>query len=351
MKTRAHLLTVLSLLTGVALFVYFVRQAGLEQLLARVRGIGWEFGLILLVSGLRPVARTYAWLRCMQADERRRVRFFNVWRARVIGDAIGNLTTAGPVAAEPARLLFFGGGLPADVIAASLSAEFLTYVISCCVMMLAGLLILLGQYALSPQLRQISLALLAALSLILLAAALTLRRRWSPAGMAHAALHRFVEHHHFRGWLDRQLRRLLRLEEYLFDFYQQRPRDFLLVSLCEAVFHLLGVIEIYLTLRLIGAPRIGWDIAFIFEAVNRLINIAFAFVPVKVGVDEAGTGLLAEAMGMGTLPGVALAIYRKLRVLFWTAAGLLLLALALVQKGKRNEETHGNQHQPHNGHD
>ena len=45
----------------------------------------------------------------------------------------------------------------------------------------------------------------------------------------------------------------------------------------------------------------------------------------KLGVDEAGTGWLAEALGFGSLTGVALALYRKLRVLFWTALGLVLM--------------------------
>jgi hypothetical protein len=47
----------------------------------------------------------------------------------------------------------------------------------------------------------------------------------------------------------------------------------------------------------------------------------------RIGVDEAGAGLLAKALGIGTAPGVALAIIRKARILIWTAVGVLFLLL------------------------
>ena len=51
-----------------------------------------------------------------------------------------------------------------------------------------------------------------------------------------------------------------------------------------------------MTLQLIGSPT-SVLVTFILEAVNRILNIVFAFVPAMVGVDEAGTGLLANVLG------------------------------------------------------
>lgn len=325
MRRRAYLMTALSLVAGLALFVYVIRQAGPDELLARVRSIGPGFLWIIVVSGLRPVMRAWAWLRCMNAADRR-VGFFTVWRARLIGDAIGNLTTAGPLLAEPARLVFFSGRIPSARAVSSLSLELLSYLISCGVMMMAGLIALLTMFALSPVLRATSLLALASVLAILAAAIIVFIQRWSPVSALSRTINQVIGHYRFGRWLDHQLHHLYKLESHIFDFYRRRPRDFTMLVLCEAGFHLLGVVEIWLTLRLIGEIP-GWTVAFILEAINRLINIAFAFVPVKVGVDEAGTGLLAEALGFGALNGVTLAVYRKLRVLFWTLLGLIFLAL------------------------
>jgi hypothetical protein len=324
MKSRSYLMTIISLIAGLALFVYVIRQAGSQELLARVRSIGPGFLWVILVSGLRPVMRAWAWLRCLTPSDRR-VGFVTLWRARLIGDAVSNLTTAGPLLGEPARLVFLSGRIPFAHAASSLSIEILSYLISCCVMMLAGVLALLTTFALSHSLRQASLLALFSLLIILAVAILIPIRRWSLVSVARAAVRRLIGHHRFGHWLDHQLHHLHRLEIHNLDFYRRRPRDFTLVCLCEAGFHLLGVLEIWIMLRLSGAEA-EWIAAFIFEAVNRLINIAFAFVPVKVGVDEAGTALLAQALGMGALTGVTMAVYRKVRILFWTLLGLLFLA-------------------------
>ena len=56
-----------------------------------------------------------------------------------------------------------------------------------------------------------------------------------------------------------------------------------------------------------------------------MIQVVFKFVPLRLGVDEAGTAVFTQVLGLGSQTGVTLAIVRKARVLFWTAAGAVLL--------------------------
>ncbi|HZI49196.1 MAG TPA: hypothetical protein VFD75_15485, partial [Pyrinomonadaceae bacterium] len=64
---------------------------------------------------------------------------------------------------------------------------------------------------------------------------------------------------------------------------------------------------------------------FILESVNRIITVAFKFIPMKMGVDEAGTGRVSKVLQFTMATGVTLAIVRKARDLFWAAAGMILL--------------------------
>lgn len=336
MRKRAQLLTFFSLLAGSVLFAYVIKQTGPQELMARLSNLGPSFLLIILVSAARPVVRSLAWLHCMKPEDRG-IGFLKVWRARLIGDAIGNLTTAGPIAAEPARLIFFGGRLPLTTAASSLSAEFFAYFISCCLVMLAGMAMLIGMFVLDPSLRRATIVALLALLLIIVVVVIVFSRRVSLISVLHAALNHFFSEHHFSPWIEKQVHKLLTIENYLFDFYRQHPSDFRGVIICEALFHVSAIVEIYLTLRLMDEQP-TWTGTFIFEATTRLINMVFAFVPLRVGVDEAGTGLLAEALGLGTLTGVTLAIYRKLRVLFWTAAGLICLGFSFNNAFNRKSE-------------
>jgi hypothetical protein len=94
----------------------------------------------------------------------------------------------------------------------------------------------------------------------------------------------------------------------------------------EACFHVAGVIEIYVTLYFISPQQPPTLFtAFILESVNRVITMAFKFVPLRMGVDEAGTGRVSKILQFTQAAGVTLAIIRKARDVFWACVGVLLL--------------------------
>jgi len=255
-------------------------------------------------------------------------------RARLAGDAIGDLTTAGPLIAEPLKVFSLDGKLSLAAGASSLAVENLAYVVSCCVMVMSGMLALLAAFALSESLRAASFMALAAMLIVIIVSVIVVNRRWAVLSALVAATTRLIKRDQASSWAEAQTSRVRRLEDYVFDFYGRRPGDFFLVALCEIGFHLAGVAEIYVTLRLIGSD-VTFATAFILEAVNRVINIVFAFVPAMVGVDEAGTGLLAQTLGLGTATGVTLAIIRKIRMFFWIGLGLVFLARVEPRSSQR----------------
>ena len=79
----------------------------------------------------------------------------------------------------------------------------------------------------------------------------------------------------------------------------------------------------FVTLAWIATPP-TLLIAFILETANRLTNVVFKFVPMRLGVDEAGSALLTTVLGYTSATGATLALVRKVRMLFWTAVGRVL---------------------------
>jgi hopanoid biosynthesis associated protein HpnK len=332
MKKHSRALALLSLLCGLALFVYLVRNAGLGEIASRVHALGAGFLLILGLSWLRQITRAVAWLRCMTPDERG-AGFWAVWRARLAGDALGDLTAAGPLIAEPIKVIALGDRISKAALASSLAVENVAYAASSCVMVMGGTLALLASFALGESLRAASLVAIGAVLTVIVGLAATLVLEIRVVSALGGAFARFIPHAQLSSWVGAKLGHLRELEDYVFGFYARRPADFALVALCEATFHALGVAEVYTTLQLTGdAP--GVQQAFILEAVNRVINIVFSFVPAMVGVDEAGSGLLAHTLGLGTAAGVTLAIVRKARMFCWIALGLVFLAGRRRTKGR-----------------
>jgi hypothetical protein len=118
------------------------------------------------------------------------------------------------------------------------------------------------------------------------------------------------------------------LEDQVFGFASRCPSRLPWLLALEAAYHVAGVMEIWLTMTLITGGPIALMTAFVLEFVNRTITIAFQFVPMWLGVDEAGTGAVATALHLGGAAGVGLAPVRKARVVVWTGPGLRLFFMS-----------------------
>jgi uncharacterized membrane protein YbhN (UPF0104 family) len=309
---------------GLALFAVMVERAGIEEITDRVGSLGASFLLVLIIGGIRPAARAAAWRGALPQGYR--IPLHELFRARLIGDAVGQLTPAGPLVAEPARLAALHRTVPLTVSLHSLAVETITYLFSSGMVVLGGSLLLLASFAISQPLRRASLIASVAVLAVLALSLLVIVRRWAVLSSIGEWARRGLHLVGFSRRWKRHVRRLYAFEREVFEFYRLRQADFVSMIIYDGLFHILGVVETWLTLELLGF-RTSALVAFLFEATNRAVNLVFSFVPGRVGVDEAGTGVLAQILGIGSAAGVALALVRKARVLVWTAAGLLLLTI------------------------
>ncbi len=333
---KSRLLPLISALLGIALFIYVLRQTGVGEIWANVQKLGAGFLLILAISSLRYMSRTAAWMRCVQPEERS-LGFWTFFRARVAGEAIGDLTF-GPVLADPMRMLVLGNRMSLSSSVSSLMIENIAYTNASFFLIITGVAALMANFAMDGTVR---FALMATIGLAFMLSAIgivSIAKRWKVSSGTAAWLVRLaVRDEAKRAKLDGHIDPLRKVEDNVFDFYSQRPGDFLLVGLCELAFHCGGILEIFTTLRLLGL-EIGIVTAFMLEAVNRAVNIAFLFVPGLVGVDEMLTKLMTETLQLGGLTGVTLAIVRKIRMFVWIAIGLVFLALVQRPTAEASEK-------------
>src|SRR5262249_3374955 len=199
-----------------------------------------------------------------------RVGFWALGGARLAGEAVGDLTF-GRVVAEPMRLIALGDRLSLSSGISSLAVENIAYVVSSCLMVMAGAVALLASFGLNESMRTAASVTLAVVFALVAAPVVTISRRWKGASRLLSALAGVVARDApKRNRIESKLDRLRELEDYVFDFYAGRPRDFFILVLCHAAFHLAGALEIYLTLRLMGLG-VNFIAAGAFEAVNRAI--------------------------------------------------------------------------------
>ena len=317
-------------LAGLALFAYFVWRAGPAEIWSNISKIGWGFAAIILLAGLRFAVRVRAWTLCFEPPHR--LGFVEAFKAYLIGDAAGNVVPLGIVVSEPTKAAMASRrGVPFDATFSAIAVENIFYMLSVALFIFCGAAALLVAFPLPKVLRYSSYGIVAGASLFVLFAFYAVRREWRLlSALAGWAAARRIG----RRALGRRLERVAAFEERVYGFYGRNRRRFLPILACEAGFHVLGVAEGYLTITLISGARPPVLSAFLFESVNRVINVVFKFVPLRAGIDELGTGYLASVLGIGIAAGVTVAIVRKARMLFWMAAGVaLLVARGLTLRG------------------
>lgn len=307
---------------GLVLFAYFVKRAGVSLILDGIKRLGFGFLLILAISVLRQVVRSLAWTRCFEAPYS--LRFRDAFAARVMGDALGNIVPLASVAvSEPSKAAFVTHRVPLMASLAALALENTFYSLAVTTFIFSGTVALLLAFPLKPALRYASFATLAVSLLIVPLGYFVIRRQWKFLSGPMSLLER---RNIAAAWLETKTPRARALEDRIYGFYQRNSNRLLGIMALELCFPLAGVLEIYTTLWFISdvvAPTLLT--AFILESVNRVINIVFKFMPFRLGVDEAGTGMLAKVLGFTPAIGATLAIVRKARDMFWTVIGVALM--------------------------
>lgn len=313
---------ILFALLGLLLFAYFVRKAGVFEIVAGIKRLGFGFLLVLGISTIRQVVRSLAWTRCFESPYS--LRFRDAFAARVMGDALGNIVPLASVAvSEPSKAAFVTHRVPLLASLSALALENIFYSLSVAIFIFSGTVALLLAFPLKPALRYASFGTLAVTILIVPLGFLVIRRQWRFLSGAMSLLQR---RNIGRTWMEKAIPRAQTVEDRIYGFYQRNSNRLLTIMALELCFPLAGVLEIYTTLWFISdivAPTLLT--AFILESVNRVINIAFKVIPFRLGVDEAGTGMLAKVLGFTAAIGAALAIVRKARDLFWTVIGVSLI--------------------------
>ena len=308
MTRRRLLVQIAAALVGTLLFAYAIRSVGWSNVVGGIGRVGWGMVPILALAGLRFVIRAAAWRLCIPPHARPSLR--QAFNAYLSGDAVGNVTPLGLFASEPTKVFLVRHRLATREAAASLAVDLVVYSVSAVTMIVVGLTVLLATMPLSVGWREMVVTVLAVLAAGLFVALRMLRGTWNPE----------------RGERPPWRARLAGFRDSVFALSAGHPARLWRVFCLDLLFQAVAVTEVFVTLQwLLPAPP-SLAQAVMFSALDRTINIAFKFVPLKLGVDEFSSGEMAGWLGWDPATGVALALIRKVRSIAWVGVGLALIA-------------------------
>jgi len=299
----------LLLIAGAALLVWQIRDKGAADILEGFRSVGAWFGVILLLSLLRFVARTRAWTSLIDTP----VPAGRALAATLGGDAIGNVTPLGLLASEPAKALYLGRYVAPARALAALMAETFFYTISVAIYIVLGTASMLEFFALDDAVRMAAWIALASMGTALAAAAWL---AWRQPNLLSAML-AYVPVAKLRTIIDR----IRDFELQAYGSARGRGGPLAVVVACEVTFHVLSYLEAWLTLWLLTGQSLPLA-ALVLDTFQRVSNIVFKMIPFRLGVDQVGSEMVAIAIGLPPGIGLQMSLVRTGRVIVWAVVGL-----------------------------
>lgn len=304
-------------LIGVGFFLWILRHADLPIVWSHVRGLQWRFGLVLLWYAVIFGLDTLGWRAALSPASQRRVRWNELFRTRLAGEALNYVTPTAWVGGEPVKayLLSKRYGVSLTDGMASVVIAKTTLTLSMLLFIVTGLLVTIATQPLPLAIwRWVWIILPILTGLVTL---FVLAQFVRPFGRGAGAMGRWAPR-----WLQAIPQKLHEWDQALVTFYRQSPRQLAWSLACHLLGWLAGVVEVYLILRCLQVP-VSVATAWSIEALWLLLKTGAFMIPASLGASEAIVSVVCAGLGFSTAVGLALGLVRRARELLWVGLGLI----------------------------
>jgi putative membrane protein len=319
-KRASRLRTTLSVLVGLVLLGLVIYNADVDQIHERMDALKWRSPLVLLPWVLIAWLDARGWRCTLPPAAAHLVPLHSLVLVRMAGEAVNSLTPTAAVGGEPvkAHLLRAWGVAGSDSLASIVIAKTaLTVTQSLFVVLgLAALFVKIGR----PGLGAAWMAFLLLVTIVFARGLVYMQRR-GPVGTVWRWLAQVMPRARFLGRLEQSVHAI---DERLAEFYTIERGAFWRAGVWHMAGWLVGVVEVWLIMLLIGAP-IGWLDALIIEALSQPIRAAAVIIPGGLGTQEVGGVALCLFLGMPAPEAATLWLLKRGRELVFDGAGLVYL--------------------------
>lgn len=316
-----RLIRIVPICLGVGLLAALLWKVGPGRLLRNIEAVGWGLVAPVAIGGLCQAVRTLAW-RLTLPRNRPTFPFWRLMGLRLVGEAGGQFGLTGRLAGESTRIWLMSPVVPVAAGISSVALDRGMYAIGGAIFAVFGVALALTTERLPQALVPLFGVLAIGLAAFVGSVAVGLRRGWPLLSGPLRVLRRYgIASRSTDGWMEA----VLRVERTLLGFHCDSPAAFWCSFGLQLMGHWFAVAEVYAILWLLGTePSVL--LAFLTEALTKIVNIAGSFVPANIGTYEGGNMFILSAFGLAGSTGLTLAVVRRVRALFWSALGLVYLA-------------------------
>jgi hypothetical protein len=319
--SRLKVLAIILTVMGVGLFGYFIYSVGFWEILDGIVRFGFAgFAVIVTIFFFRICLRAYAWK--LAVHEPTTLRLRDTIPAVMIGEAMSNTIPLGILVSGTSKAIAVRHRIPLVAGLSSVATENLFYSFTTGLFLIIGAVIFVWSYVVDDSVFVMVDGIVIVLAVLIILGLIMVIRQWHFASETCEWLYRrgvapkLLEHGRYKVRI---------FENLIYSFYRRYPGRFIPICTAEAVYHFLGILEVWFILGRLSDTWPPLLSAFLLETISRLITIVFKLIPFVMGVDEAGAQFVGDTVALAAGVGVTLAVIRKARILFWTLVGVALI--------------------------
>ncbi|MEO8077752.1 MAG: lysylphosphatidylglycerol synthase domain-containing protein, partial [Acidobacteriota bacterium] len=305
-----------ALSVGILLFFGTLYFINFRLAFGTIRQLGYALPLALVFSALWHLARTWAWAWCF--PQPRTVSFARLAGVRLSAEAFSYLTLRG-IAGEPLKIVLLGDAVDAREATAAVALERIAYIIATTTIVGIGSVLALTGLPLTRAWFRVFRAFAIGSALIGLFTVMVIRGRGTYVHSWLAGVDRIAGTALAAGRISRFISAV---ERQMLELVRGNPLRLVVLLVATVAAYVCMALEAWVILRASGTT-ITVNGALAVETFSRVTSFATAFIPANLGALEA-TSLAAVAAVGATSGGIALALARRLRGLFWAGLGLAI---------------------------
>ena len=330
-------------LAGIVFLGIMLTQLDYAEVWDGISKSGYWFAAVIALWAFLYLFNTAAWwliIRSGQNSSEQPPHFLWLYKITVSGFALNYATPGGLMGGEPYKIMSLAPYITTERATSSVILHTMTHIFSHFWFWLISCALYV---CILPVTLPMAVLLLAVTAFCLTAIWFFLKGY--KKGIAVSLLNLLRHTPFIKKWavpfISRHQEQLHTIDSQIAALHGQNPRTFILAVALELACRIVSALEIYFVLLVVMPEGTYMQSILILAFTSLLANMLF-FIPLQLGGRESGFLMSTTGLGMTLSTGIFVALIVRLRELFWTAAGLLLIKLEKHHSSTKQQTNEAN---------
>ena len=304
------------LIFGLALLIFIFHKVDFNSFLNELNKLRFSFLIILVIYFFGFVFDSYSWKLCIENLINKKLRFYEIFKIRIIGEAFNYIFFQ--VGGEPVKAFLlknkFNIKYKSSVGSLILAKTIILFalIIFCFI----GLLSIFYTNKFGNNFEKASLIGFLLFTTLIISFFIVQRYKLT------SRLHRIFKHKLSKKF-NSFFKHLQDTEHKIAEFYKSTKKDFFKILFLNLSNWFFGALELYAIFFLLN-QKISFLEAIAIETLVQLVRAMLFFIPSNLGTQEGVFVIVINILKDSTPLGLAVAIIRRLREVIWISIGLIL---------------------------